>query len=253
MNVVVDGLMTSYQRTGKGKPLVFLHGWGDTSKTFSELVTALSDKYEIYLLDLPGFGGTQAPPRAWDLGDYSNFLEAWLKKIDIKPYALVGHSYGGSVAIYALSQKSLGQKLVLLASAGIRNKHRAQKDLTSNLAKLGKIPLAFLPENKRRKLRQKFYKSIGSDLMLLPHMEETFKKIINQDVSNQAKKINAPTLLIYGSQDKSTPVSDGKLLNSLIAGSKIEIVNAGHFLHQELPEETSNLIDKFLSGKLTDA
>src|SRR5581483_4025048 len=98
MNVIVDDLMASYHKTGAGKPLVLLHGWGDSSKTFAALASELKDKYELYSLDLPGFGGSQAPPQAWGLDDYASFLESWLNKLAIKPYAVVGHSFGAAVA-----------------------------------------------------------------------------------------------------------------------------------------------------------
>jgi pimeloyl-ACP methyl ester carboxylesterase len=249
MNVVVNGLMTSYQKTGKGKALVFLPGWGDTAKTFSALATELQGKYEIYLLDLPGFGGTQAPPRAWDLKDYADFLEAWTKKVGVKPLALVGHSYGGAVAIYAASQGQISDKLVLLASAGIRNKQPLKRKFLAAAAKGGKIPLLVLPAGRRARIKRKFYGSIGSDLMLLPHMQDTFKKIINQDITDPARRINRPTLLIYGAADKATPAGDGRALNRAISGSKLEIIEAGHFPHQEQPGQVADLIRNFLNGK----
>lgn len=127
MNVVVSGLMTSYQKTGKGKVVVFLPGWGDSSASFNGLAGLLRDKYQIYVLDLPGFGGTQAPPRAWGLEEYADFLEAWLKKLELKPFALAGHSYGGAVAITAAGRKKIAEKLILLASAGIRGRQPVRK------------------------------------------------------------------------------------------------------------------------------
>jgi pimeloyl-ACP methyl ester carboxylesterase len=126
MNVVVNGLMINYQKTGNGKALVFLPGWGDSTQTYLELAARLKQDYEIYLLDLPGFGNSQPPAVAWNLDDYAEFLGAWLKKMDLKPQAIVGHSYGGAVAITAASKGDIANHLVLLASAGIRNKNKAR-------------------------------------------------------------------------------------------------------------------------------
>ncbi|HET9721703.1 MAG TPA: alpha/beta hydrolase [Candidatus Saccharimonadales bacterium] len=247
MNVIVDGLMTSYLKTGKGKPLVFLPGWGDSKETFAALVAELKEDYEIYALDLPGFGGTQAPPLAWSLQDYVDFINAWLKKIDLKPYVLVGHSYGGALAILLGSQIKV-PKLVLLASAGIRNKNPLRKKALYGVAKAGKVSLLILPTARRQRIRQRFYKSVGSDATLLPHMEATFRIIINEDVRPAAVKVTSPTLLIYGSHDKSTPTSDGQLLHRAISGSKLEILDGGHFLHQEQPQQTAELIQRFIKG-----
>ncbi|HLG90763.1 MAG TPA: alpha/beta hydrolase, partial [Candidatus Saccharimonadales bacterium] len=100
MNVVVNGLMTNYQKVGSGKIILCLPGWGDTITTFDKLIDELKEKYTVLALDLPGFGGTQAPSKAWSLEDYADFTDAWLKKIKAgKTYAIVGHSYGGATAI----------------------------------------------------------------------------------------------------------------------------------------------------------
>ena len=249
MNVVVDGLMTNYRKTGKGRTIVCLPGWGDSQETFSKLAAELKDRYEVYALDLPGFGGTQAPPRAWNLQNYADFVISVVKKLKLNPYAVVGHSYGGAVAIKAIGSGLEADNLVLLASAGIRNKHSMRKKFLYAAAKTGKLPLYLLPADRRRKIRQKAYKSIGSDMTLLPHMEETFKKIIGEDMRDTAAALMLPALLVYGKTDKDTPPSDGRILNDAINGSVLEIIDAGHFLHQERPDEVARLIRGFLGDK----
>jgi pimeloyl-ACP methyl ester carboxylesterase len=249
MNVVVDGLMTAYQKSGKGKPVILLHGWGDDSRTFLPLTEKLKGSYSIYTLDLPGFGGTQPPPSAWGLDEYADFFEAWLKKLKLKPYSLVGHSYGGAIAVTAAGRGQIANKLVLLAAAGIRNKRPVRKKLLTAGAKAGKLPLLLLPAQKRQAVKEKFYGSIGSDLMVVPHMQETFRRIINQDVRLMANQIEIPTLLIYGSLDQQTPLHDGHLLNRSIKGSRLEIIKAGHFLHQEEAEKVGRIINEFLKER----
>jgi len=248
MNVVVNGLMTSYQRVGEGPVVVCLPGWGDTGASFSRLAEKLQTKYTILSLDLPGFGGTQAPPNGWGLKDYANFVSEWLKKLDVKnAHAVIGHSYGGAVAIYGLGDKDFAaDKLILLASAGIRNKRSARKKILKVAAKVAKGPFYLLPSHKRRKLRNKFYGAIGSDLTLLPHMELTFKRIIGEDVQTKAKELKLPTLLIYGNKDKDTPIADGRKLAVAIPNARLDIIDGGHFLHQEQADEAANLILEFL-------
>lgn len=250
MNVVVNGLMTSYQKAGKGKVVVFLPGWADTSTTFSKLVEFLDDKYTCLALDLPGFGDTQAPLQAWGLTDYADFIENWLEKIGQKNvYAIVGHSYGGSVAIMSVGNVK-PKKMVLLASAGIRRKRSARKTLLKGLAKAGKVPLRLLPPVTQKNLRQRIYRYIGSDMMLLPHMELTYKKIIDEDVRTFARSIKVPTLLIYGSHDKDTPPEYGRILHHAIDGSQLELLEGlGHFLHQENPQAVAQSIKVFLSDE----
>jgi pimeloyl-ACP methyl ester carboxylesterase len=246
MNVVVNGLMAKYQKTGKGKSLIILHGWGDSSKTFSELANHLQASYELLVLDMPGFGGSQLPERAWGVEDYAKFVTEWINKLKVEPYAVMGHSFGGIVALELAANQPSFKKLILLASAGIRSKNMMRKKLLRGSAKVGKVPLYLLPKAKRNRVRQKFYQSIGSDSMLLPHMQDTYRRIIDQDMRPEAAKIILPTLLVYGQSDKSTPVSDGQELHKLIKNSHLEVLQAGHFLHQEQAAQLSVIITNFL-------
>lgn len=210
----------------------------------------LSGDYTVLALDLPGFGGTQAPEQAWGLEDYSNFVSDWLKKIGVNHvYGLIGHSHGGATAIYGLGNRSLkSDKLVLLASAGIRNQKKAQKGLFLVAAKTAKLPMLLLSSSQRQKLRRRLYAATGSELTLLPHMEETFKRVVAQDVQSSASKIEVPTLLVYGSRDKATPVRYGHMLNRLIRGSRLEVVNAGHFVHLDESPVVAKLVKNFLAA-----
>ncbi len=252
MNVVVNGLMTNYHKVGSGKVVVCLPGWGNTITSFSKLIEELQDNYTVLALDLPGFGGTQEPPTAWGLEDYANFVAAWLDKIGVKNvFAIIGHSYGGATAIYGVGKRVLKpKKLILLSSAGVRNKKSLRRKVIRAAAKTAKIPLKLLSSRQRNKLRRKTYEALGSDMLQLPHMEQTYKRIIGEDVQAVARSIKVPTLLVYGTKDESTPAEDGRILSTEIAGSKLEVIEGGgHFLHQEESAVVIKLTLDFLKAK----
>ena len=250
MNVVVNSLMTNYQKVGEGKKtLVFLPGWGDNSQSFSELIENLPADYTSLILDLPGFGGSQAASEVWNLDNYSNFIKAWLQKIQVKDvYAVVGHSNGGGIAIRAVALGLLKPgKLVLISSAGVRDRHKLKKSLLKAVSKSGKVITAPLPQNVKKGIRRKLYSGLGSDAGLFPQMEGTFRKIISQDVQQDAKLVKIPTLLIYGAQDKSTPTLFGRIFHDQIKSSRLEIIEgAGHYVQQEQAERVAELIEEFL-------
>lgn len=251
MNVVVNDLMTNYQKSGNGKALVFLHGWGEGLSSFNAITKELEDDFTVLRLDLPGMGATQAPETAWGLEDYSKFVKAWLDKINTSDiYGLVGHSNGGAISIYAVANNLLSpKKLVLLSSSGHRDKHRFKRSLLKASSKTGKIITRPLPHSTRVRLRNKLYTRIGSDVGLFPQMEETFRKITRQDVQNDARVIKTPTLIIYGDKDKTTPPLYGELFHDQISNSKLEIISGGgHFIHQEKPRDVGNIINDFLKN-----
>lgn len=85
-------------------------------------------------------------------------------------------------------------------------------------------------------------------MLVAEHLQETFKKVVTDDVREDAQKIKLPTLLIYGDQDTSTPVRLGQLLADSIKGSKLVILpGIGHMLPTEATEEVSKQIQEFIS------
>jgi pimeloyl-ACP methyl ester carboxylesterase len=249
MQVVVDTLLTHYEVHGKGKLLLLLHGWGDSAAGLKQLQAALAKKHKVIAVDLPGFGGSQPPEAAWGLDDYAYFVTHFLDKIAAKrPLAIVGHSNGGAVAIRGMARGWLSaDKLVLLASAGIRGEYKGRVKVARMITKAGKALATPLPRSIKQKLRRKVYQTVGSDMLVAEHLQETFKKIVTDDVQQSAALLTLPTLLIYGDQDENTPLSHAKLFNQAIKGSKLEIIpGAGHFVHQDAPEKVATLVEGFI-------
>lgn len=250
MQVVVDSLLTQYARRGSGKTVLILHGWGDNSKGMAALTSELSQKYDVIAVDLPGFGGTQQPPEPWDLTNYAQFVQHFLHKIDASQlYAVVGHSNGGGVAIRGLAGGLLkAKKLVLLGSAGIRGEYKGRNRALRMVAKTGKAITMPLPKSVKSKLQRKVYKTIGSDMLVVESLQETFKKVVNDDVRAEAQKITIPTLIVYGQNDEQTPPRYGEIFKQAIAKSHLHIIpSAGHFVHLDQPQQTTTLIEEFLA------
>lgn len=250
MNVIVNDLLTQYSLTGKGELVVLLHGWGDSSLGLATLNSQLSQNYRVLALDLPGFGGTQPPRETWGLDDYANFVHDLLQKLDLgQPYAIIGHSNGGAIAIRGCALQSLQpRKLILLAAAGVRNTQSARRLVLNVIAKLGKGATFWLPRRVRQALRAGLYSASGSDLLVVAGLQATFKKTVRQDVQADAAKLKLPTLLIYAANDSAVPVADGERYQALIESSRLEIVkDAGHFVQLDQPVQVQQLIEQFLA------
>ena len=192
MQTVVDKLLTRYDRKGKGKSIVLLHGWANQASGMAELGKKLAEHYDVIMIDLPGFGGTEMPTEAWGLNDYATFIAHFLRKLDIPSvFAYIGHSNGGAIAIRGLSNGELkADKLILLSSAGIRNIRSKRSAVIKTVTKTGKLLVRPLPKTLQLKIRQKLYNTVGSDMLITEHMSETFKKIITEDIQPDAKQLN---------------------------------------------------------------
>lgn len=246
MKCIVNGLAVEYEEQGSGAATLMLHGWGDTLHTFDALAGMLPGR--VVRADLPGFGASDAPKSSWTLDDYVHFVKAFIQKLEIKPDILIGHSLGGRILIKGLSTGTLGaRKAVLIASAGVAQRNTFRNASLGFLAKIGRAVTAVPPLTLLRDgLRRYLYQRIGSDYFSAGPLRATFVNIIKEDLSSVAKTVPVPTLIVWGANDATTPLSEGKKLHVLIHASVFRVIpGAGHFVHQEKPREVSGIIREF--------
>lgn len=249
MKIIVQNLAIEYQDEGTGPAMLFLHGWQDNLHTFDSLVPLLAPAWRMVRLDLPGFGKSEVPKEDWNLDKYIQFVKDFIQKLNLQVSVLVGHSFGGRIVIKGIATKNLqANKIILIGSAGISKNRKFRKLTLKIIAKVGGLVTYIPPLNFwREKIRKKMYSQIGSDYLEAGALKETFLKIIEEDLGLAAKNITKPTLLIWGSNDMETPLTDGEQLVKLIYGSKLKVINkAGHFVHQEKPQEVAGIIQEFL-------
>ncbi|MCA9333355.1 alpha/beta hydrolase [Candidatus Saccharibacteria bacterium] len=246
---IIDDLLVTYLDSGGQKNVVLmLHGWGDSAFTFQDISKNLTKNFRTVCINLPGFGGSDKPRSVWGLDDYSQVVSKFIAKLRIEPYSIIGHSNGGAIAIRGVANGNLRcSKLILIAASGVRDIYQGKKKVLRMAAKAAKVVVAPLPSKTKEKLKKRAYRTIGSDMFVAEDMQETFKKIVTDDVQSDATKIKVQTLLIYGSKDEATPVKFGRLFAAKITNSKLEVVDdANHFVFNDKPEQVVDLIKDFL-------
>ncbi|KKR51568.1 MAG: hydrolase alpha/beta domain protein [Candidatus Levybacteria bacterium GW2011_GWC1_40_19] len=249
MYLDIDGGSVYYQETGSGRPLILLHGWGQDVSSFWGLVPLLKNKFRLYLIDLPGFGRSELPKKSFTVQDYADVIKKFIKQKKLEKPIVLGHSLGGRVAIkLASSNPNLIDKLILEGAAGIKPKQGLLKIGAYIPAKIFRflIPNIF---NLKTKIRHKFYKVIGSDYINAGPLRETLKNILAEDLTQDLKKINNETLLIWGDRDPNpqSSISIGKKMYRLIKNSRIEVIEeAGHFPHLENPKMFAYYVKEFV-------
>ncbi|MEA3292985.1 MAG: alpha/beta hydrolase, partial [Patescibacteria group bacterium] len=98
--IFINGLKINYKIAGEGQLILILHGWGGSSDSWVEVIKILSNQgYKIICPDLPGFGKTQKPNYSWELGDYRNFVKKFIENLNLEKFYLLGHSFGGAIAV----------------------------------------------------------------------------------------------------------------------------------------------------------
>ena len=244
--VVTDNLI-SYSQSGAGdSAVIFLHGWRSQKEVWSGVVSRINDeRLRIYSLDLPGFGGSSVPKEALTVGDYAEIVKGFIEKHGLKNVCLVGHSFGGRVGIKMTAvYPDLILKLVLVDAAGFVT-NESKRRMFRYLAKLVK-PIFKL--SMMQGFRRKIYQFIGAeDYLATPELQKTFVNVVNEDLTEDLKKINCPTLIIFGENDNETPVEFGEKMHSLISNSRFEILpDTGHFSFLDKPEEFAKVLIDFI-------
>jgi len=198
---------------------------------------------------MPGFGFVPVSS-PYNLDRYSDWLNKYIKINKINNPILLGHSFGGSVCLNYLSKyPNKKTKLILVNAAIIRNKFSLKRKLYYSFTHLLKPIFDFL------KIKTYLLKAIGlknSDYQNIsnPIMKLTFNQIIFSDLSNVAKKITNKTLIIWGENDNTTPLTQGKKINQLIQSSTLKIIpDTGHFPFIDDPIEFVNHLNNFVQQK----
>ena len=237
-----------YLKFGSSKNvIVFLHGWGADKDSFIWVKDYL-DEYSLVFVDFAGFGETLEPRIPYFVSDYVSELRLLIDKLDIEDLVLVGHSFGGRVAIkfasiFESDYKSF--KLILVDSAGIKPRRSINYYFRVYKYKLCKK----LAKNNER-LKAKLNKFGSSDYKKLsPLMKQTFINVVNEDLTFFAKQIKSDSLIVWGDKDTETKKYMARKLNKYIKNSKLYFIKgAGHFCFLDKPYEFLNILDTFLKN-----
>jgi len=242
--------------TGCGDAVLLLHGWGTNMNVYKSIIDYLSPYRRVISYDIPGFGESSVPSFALSVDDYADLALAVLEKLGIKRAALIGHSHGGRTILNLASRKDIGieiEKIILIDSAGIVPKKTLMQKLRVKKYKLGKAVLSFAPikklfpnaiESYKAKHGSADYKAVAGTV------RDSLVKVVNDDYKERMKSIGASTLLIWGTKDDATPLSDGEYMEKNIPDAGLVKVEGGsHYSFLDNPGLVKRVIYSFLGIK----
>lgn len=256
--ILINNLRVNYKMAGSGPAILVLHGWGGSSDSWIPVQKILAEKgYQVLVPDFPGFGKSITPPESWGMEDYMQWLKSFIEEIRKTheefsgSFYLIGHSFGGRVAIkFVTEYPDRIKRLILCDSAGIKPKPGLKTKMIFWLARIGNA--VFTPKHLQRfkdSARNLFYIFLRNRDYVKANgtMRKTIKKVLDEDLLEDLSKIKTKTLIIWGSSDKMVPVKYAYIFKDKIANSKIEILpKIGHSPHLETPEKLSEIILNFI-------
>lgn len=230
--------------------LVILHGWGSCAENWREIKEVLQrEDLQVLTPDLPGFGVSTLPKRAWFVDDYVEWLKGFCEKQNVSRFFLFGHSFGGRIAIkFAAQYPEKLKGLILCSAAGIKPKNNL---LALAATKAGKIVFSLpLLKGLYPFFQKVFYVKILRKTDYLKAqgiMKQVFKNVVDEDLTPCLSQIKVPTLILWGRKDKMTPVKDGYLMKEKISSSQLKVFdNVGHSFRRENPKLLIREIGNFV-------
>ena len=237
----IDISKVNYIQYGSGDDIILLHGWGQNIQMMQPLGDLLCNKFRITILDFPGYGNSEEPDEVLGVKDYAMIVHELALKLKIKKPTLIGHSFGGRVAICYGALYEVN-KIVLFGAPCVRVK----KGLTLKekiLKKAKTLPgMGRIAEIAKNYIGSTDYKQAS------PKMREILVKTVNEDLSDYAKKIKAPTLLIWGEDDEVAPLEEAKLLEKLLTDGALIVLPGTHYCYLENLYQVKNIIVNFMEG-----
>lgn len=240
----IDGINVHYERLGNNQKqaIIYLHGWGQNTIMMEPIAKPFYDEFDTIVVDLPGFGDSEEPKRVYTVYDYAECIYKLCKKLNVSNPILIGHSFGGKVSL-VFASKYGASKLILFGSPFKKEIEKLSLK-TKTLKALKKVPLI-------NKFEDFAKKHIGSTdyRNASKIMREILVLTVNLDITEEVKKIKAPTFIIWGSLDEAVDVERAYELEKLIPDAGLAVYdNCTHYAYLENLKQTINIMDSFLNN-----
>ena len=227
----------SFLQKGKGKDLVFLHGYLSSKEAFMAQIAYFSKFYRVTAFDFLGFGKSKPLNAPFSVADYAVWTKSVFRLLGVEKPHVIAHSFGCRVAVkMSSSNEDAFDKIVLTGPAGvIMNRGLRYK------CKVGayRFVKRFAPRYAERKFGSAEYRSLS------PLMKESYKKIVNEDLRDSAKQVKNPVLIIEGEEDKTTPMREAQAYAESFPQCHLRTISGGHFAFAENPALFNLMVEEY--------
>lgn len=231
--------------SGSGRPSVLaLHGWGRTSEDFAAVLRSLDG----VALDLPGFGASPPPPEVCGAAGYATAVAEVLDELET-PVVVVGHSFGGRVAVHlAAARPDAVAGLVLTGAPLVRRPGAVAKKpaLTYRVGRAlhqrGLFPGARMEALRRRYGSRDYLAATGV-------MRGVHVTVVNETYEAQLAAVTCPVELVWGDDDADVPVAVAEAARPLLARATLTVVRgAGHLTPLTAPDALRDAVQRLQAG-----
>ncbi len=238
--ILLNQAIIHYEALGRGRPIVFLHGWVGSWRYWISSMQVASTSYRAYALDLFGYGDTTHDPLSYSLEKQAALLSGFLDEMGIGKIAIVGHGLGALVAFYFAAQQPGSVDRIMAVSSPLdfnsvnaRLKTASATELVDWLSSRTAEALAALSDASK------------SDPRAVSGSMSSFQA---DGLFNQFRAVNVPCLLVYGQNDPSIRVpSPDSALPLGFNVHQINLEDSGHFPMIDESARFNRLLTDFLA------
>lgn len=200
--------------------LVFLHGWGGSRDSLRGIALLFQHSHRVHLIDLPGFGQAPMPPEDWGTSNYTDLVQAYLQDRVAGASILVGHSFGSRLAIRIAARRPPRiRAAVLMAAPGLPMPGFSRSRLRrSAIRALRRVLIATKPVVGQRAIDWHTRRYGSKDYLAASGLRAVLVRTVNEDLTDSARAIACPVLLVWGSDDTETPPWLGERYRELMHG-----------------------------------
>ncbi len=219
---------------------MFLHGYLSSKEAFTAQIEYFSKFFRVTAFDFLGFGGSAPLQVPYSVGEYAAWTAEVFELLQIRKPHIVAHSFGCRVAVkLTAADNERVDKLLLTGPAGVIFKrgvgYRAK-------VKAYRLVKKIAPRFAEKRFGSAEYRSLS------PLMKESYKKIVNEDLREDAKKIGNPVRIVEGERDTTTPLAEANAYLECFQNGSLRLMTGGHFAFAENPLQFNLITEEFLYG-----
>lgn len=249
-----------YEIDGQGTPLILLHGLTINSQSWKKQIEGLKDQFTVIAWDAPGYGQSSDPKQELQhFSDFAMYLKKFVDALDLGPVYLLGHSMGSGIATEFCVQYPEAVKGLILANptrgGSVLDPEVNRRDLEKRLQLIETLTPQDMAKQRVRTLfapnpSEELVKETEELIAQVRPMgyRSAVQSISSAEVDSKYELIEVATLIICGTMDNVTPVSESKAVHAKVPNAKLELIeDTAHMCHLEKPAVFNDIVRNFLN------